>query len=110
MTRNALAPLMAEAELQSAILDACGYLGLPVMHINDSRGQKATGYPDLCIADYRAETVRFWELKTERGIVSPNQQEWLAALGACHRVDVRVIRPAWLDQVLEELGRGEATR
>lgn len=96
---------MTEAELQSVIIDACGYLGLPVFHIRDSRRNMGEGFPDLCIADYRAGTVRFWELKTERGVVRPKQQEWLAALGACRSVDVRVIRPAWLDSVLEELGR-----
>lgn len=105
MTTATIRPPMAEADLQSCIVEACAYLGLPVFHIRDSRRNMGEGFPDLCIADYRAGTVRFWELKTDRAPLRPKQQEWLAALGQCHAVDVRVIRPDGLDGVLEELAR-----
>lgn len=103
MNATTLLPAMTEAQLQQTIIEACDVLGLPVFHIRDSRRNMGEGFPDLCIADWRAGVVRFWELKTERGRTRPRQQEWLSLLTACRDVDVQIIRPVHLDWALERL-------
>lgn len=105
MPSSVLTRATTEAELQQTITDACDYLGLPWFHIRISTQNPGVGFPDLVVADWRSGIVRFWELKTERGIIRPKQQEWLAQLAVCRDVDVQVIRPVQLDWALEELAR-----
>lgn len=64
-------------------------LGLAAYHTRDSRGS-ARGYPDWTITGSR---VLFRELKTQRGKVTAEQQQWLDALTAAG-ADAGVWRPA----------------
>lgn len=61
------------------------------------------GFPDLCLVRDR---IVFAELKNERGRVSPEQQQWIAALEQAG-VEAYVWRPGDLDQVLAVLQRRE---
>jgi len=64
-------------------------LNLRGYHTHDSRRSHG-GYPDWTIVGTGG--VLFRELKTQRGKVSPGQQQWLAALTAA-RQDADVWRP-----------------
>lgn len=81
-------PLMTEKQLQAAIVDAARLLGWRVYFTHRSDHSPA-GFPDLCAVRARpGESPRllFVELKTERGVVSPEQVAWLhdlATLSAC---------------------------
>lgn len=63
-------------------------LGLAGYHTKDSR-RSAKGFPDWTICGNR---ILFRELKTQRGKVTPEQQEWLRAL-AFAGADADVWRP-----------------
>jgi hypothetical protein len=75
-------------------------LNLRSYHTRDSRGS-ARGYPDWTITGKR---VLFRELKSQRGRVTAEQQEWLDALTAAGE-DAKVWRPSSLlsGQVAHEL-------
>lgn len=98
--------LISEAALQRAITDACDVLGLHYFHIRDSRGQQATGFPDLVIANWRAGALHVWELKSERGKLSAEQEAWHQALLGCQRLDVAIVRPHSEDWALAQLQGG----
>lgn len=95
---------MTEAELQAQILDLCKHMGLLVYHTYDSR-RSQPGFPDLVIVGKHG--VLYRELKTDRGRVSKEQDQWLVALHATG-ADAKVWRPRdWPTRVhreLQELG------
>lgn len=96
----------SEAEFQRTLMDACNVLGLPVMHIRDSRGQPAEGVPDLLIADHVHGVVYSWELKTMTGKASVRQQWWLNCMSRCSSFSSGLYRPSDLDQLLALLRDG----
>jgi hypothetical protein len=85
---------VTEAEFQKKVTDLCDWLRLKWHHETDSRRSKA-GFPDLVIV---GEVVLFVELKTERGKVTFEQNEWIDALRAagCY---ARVWRPSDWPQI-----------
>jgi len=96
---------MAEAELQDAIRQAALYQGWLCYHTHDSRHSPA-GFPDLCLVHPRTGKFIFWELKSGKGTVSPEQQKWLDALSTVVTPPlVSVVRPADLDRCLRVLAR-----
>lgn len=66
---------MSEADLQSAVLDMCTYLGLRAYHSTDSRRDTCAGFPDLVILGPHG--VLWRELKTSKGRIRPEQESWL---------------------------------
>jgi hypothetical protein len=89
-----------EAQWQRRITDLCDVLGLKWHHETDSRRSKS-GYPDLSICGHG---FLFAELKTERGKVSPEQQDWIDRLRHAG-VEVYVWRPSDWDFVRDRLVR-----
>lgn len=90
----------SEAGFQDAILTAARYLGWTAYHTHDSR-RSTPGFPDLVLVRDR---VMFREVKTEKGRLTREQQEWqrmLAKAGA----DVGVWRPSDWDRIEQELTR-----
>jgi hypothetical protein len=59
------------------------------------------GWPDLALC--RPPRLVLAELKTERGVVSPDQARWIELLGECPGVEVYLWRPSDFDQVREIL-------
>lgn len=59
--------------------------------------RSAAGFPDLVLA--RPPRLLFAECKTERGIVTLAQAEWLTALRGCPGVEAYLWRPADLEQI-----------
>jgi hypothetical protein len=69
---------MTEKQLMAAVVEMAEMLGWLVYHTHDSR-RSESGFPDLvCV---RRERVVFIELKTEKGQLSEEQEQWLSALG-----------------------------
>ena len=91
---------MTEAELQAQIVDLCKHMGLLVYHTYDSR-RSQPGFPDLVIVGKYG--VLYRELKTDRGRLRPEQDQWLEALHATG-ADASVWRPRdWPTRVHREL-------
>jgi hypothetical protein len=59
------------------------------------------GWPDLALV--RPPRLVLAELKTDKGMTTPAQDEWLALLGACHGIEVYQWRPADFNDVVELL-------
>jgi len=99
MSLTAYRTSMTERQLQEAIIAAARALGYLCYHVYDSR-RSVPGFPDLVLL--RGSRAIVYELKTERGRVRPEQHDWLAAFNAAG-IPAKVIRPADLDAVLDEL-------
>ena len=68
---------MSEAQWQQRITDTCDLLGLKWHHETDSRRSRK-GFPDLVIAGPGG--LIFAELKSQKGKVRAEQEEWIGAL------------------------------
>jgi VRR-NUC domain len=79
-----------EAELQARVVALAKHRGWMVFHVWNSRNSQP-GFPDLTLC--RPPEALFLELKTEKGRVSAEQQQWLDALRPCGGVTVRLCRP-----------------
>lgn len=109
---------ITEAELQRLVVDAATYGGWRVAHFPPSRSHRGghltagaydsvRGWPDLLLVRDR---VLVLELKSARGRVTPDQAAWLDAFTIAG-ITCRVIRPADLDALVDELlARPEARR
>lgn len=87
---------MREKDWQQTILDAARYLGWTVIHHYDSR-RSTPGFPDIiAIKPPRMLAI---ECKTERGKVTPAQQQWLDVLAGVPGVTAMVARPSDWDRV-----------
>ena len=99
---------MPEESLQTAIVMLAKLTGWLVYHTFDSR-RCTPGFPDLVMA--KGGRILFVELKAEKGVTQPAQQEWLRVLGMNTGVEVHVWRPAqWDDGTVESVLRGTQRR
>ena len=99
-----IAKAMTEAELQANILDMALKAGWLAFHIRPAMNKRGVwsspmqgnpGYPDLTLA--RNGIVFFFELKSEKGKLTVQQQEWYHALPNC-----LIIKPHnWLSGEVE---------
>ncbi len=87
-----LAPV-SERAFRQAILDLCRYTGWKY-YFSWTSIHSPAGFPDLVLV--RGSELIAAELKSERGRVTPAQQQWLDALSAAG-VEVAVWRPSDLD-------------
>ncbi len=97
-----MADAMTEDELQRVIIDAAVTHGWQVFHDNDSRQNRA-GFPDLVLC--KPPRVLIIELKSAKGRIRPEQQEWLTALEQCDTISTGLVRPADLPGLLATLSR-----
>lgn len=107
---------MTEAQLQTAVIQLARFMGWRVAHFRPAQmqsGRWATpvqgdgrGFPDLVLA--RQGDVVFAELKSARGVLRPEQHDWIAELRGA-QVRVFVWTPAdWHAGLIEaELRREE---
>lgn len=93
-------PAMTEKALSKAIVSVAKECGWLVARTWLSKFSPA-GEPDLRML--RNGKLLVWELKTDKGKVSPAQQEWLDAYAEVPGVDVRVVRPANLEEAYKVL-------
>lgn len=91
----------SEAAYQRTVVDLARRCDFLVFHDVDSR-RNARGFLDLVLVHKRTGRLLFWELKTDRGRVRPEQQEWLDALQIRH--EAAVIRPqAWAAGLVQDV-------
>lgn len=90
---------LTEAQLQATILEAAQWLHWVSYHTHDSR-RSAAGFPDLVLC--RGTRLVFAELKSAKGKVTPEQQQWLDALAATG-AEVYCWRPGDLQEALRIL-------
>ncbi len=109
MTASAYRATQSEADFQRTVTGRVDALGGLWMHLTDSRGQAADGFPDLviCLPPRRygdLPRVIFAELKSMRGRLRPKQIAWLDALTECGTYETYTWRPdQWgeIDRVLQ---------
>jgi hypothetical protein len=98
-------PVLTEAEFQRQVVKLARSLGWETWHPQIAVWSKS-GWPDLVLC--KPPRLLFWELKTDKGKTSADQDKWLADLRACGQ-EARVVRPAdrqWIHETL--LGRSPA--
>ena len=74
------------------------YLGWITYHTHDSR-RSDPGFPDLVLV---REKVKWREVETDKGRMSPAQMEWQRILKDAGQ-DVGIWRPAMWDEIEKEL-------
>lgn len=94
---------MTEKELRTAIVRAAKEFGWRV-YFSWTSIHSPKGFPDLCMV--RGERLIFAELKTDKGLVRPEQTEWMDALRASGRCEVYLWRPADLEAAYKVLLSG----
>ena len=90
---------ISEKELQTAILEALGYMGWRVFHVYDSR-RSNPGFPDVLAI--KGSRIVFVELKSEKGKIRPEQVEWLDDLVETHS-EVYLVRPSSQDAFMRNI-------
>lgn len=103
MARQVMAAAMTERDLQDCVVALARVLHFEVYHTFLSV-RSSPGFPDLLLArlgaDGRTHMLAV-ELKSERGVVTEAQQQWLD-LFAGAGIAAHVWRPAdWLDGTIE---------
>lgn len=91
-----------EKDFQAQILEIAHLYGWLAYHTYDSK-RCAPGYPDLALCHPQGDYLLI-ELKSERGRIRPEQQQWIDALQASG-VEVHVYRPHQIDEVIARLQR-----
>jgi len=99
-----LASLQSEAQFQEAVIEFARLHGWLVHAERPARSDKGwrtpvqgdAGFPDLVLA--RGSVTLVWELKSEKGKRSPEQEKWWKALDSC-----TLVRPRdwpWIEEML----------
>jgi len=84
-----------ESQLREQIRDLCKTFGWK-FYFTWSSIHSPRGMPDLILC--KPPRLVFAELKTEKGKVSPHQQEWIDLLNECGgNVECYVIRPSQIE-------------
>lgn len=92
----------SEAAFQDKIIALARFCGWKAMHMRDSRGQDAEGFPDIVLAHPNGWLV-IAELKSAKGVVSEKQRDWLDALAQCDFGDRAVIGALWRPDAWDEI-------
>lgn len=87
---------VSERGFQGEVMDAAQLLHWRTFHVYDSRRSTA-GFPDIVAT--RGDRLVFAELKTMRGRVSRDQQDWLDALTQVRTVSAHLWRPDSWDAI-----------
>lgn len=98
--REALDAAMSESDFQAQVIAYAEALGWHVYHTQDSR-RSNPGWPDLAMV--RGHRLILWELKTEKGRVTPEQRDYIARLRDVKTVYAGIRRPSdwpWIEKTL----------
>lgn len=104
MARGPLAP--TEAEFQAQVTHLAKILGWNVLHIRRSIGKghrwttttSIVGYPDLTLWNEKQKRIIFAELKSEHGVLTPEQIDVLHSLDRTG-LETFVWRPSMLSEI-----------
>jgi hypothetical protein len=94
---------LSEKQFSQQVTDAAKTFGWLVYRTWNSQHSPA-GFPDLCMV--RLSRIIFAELKSEKGKVSPAQQEWLNALsGHGYHIETYLWRPSQFEDEIVRILR-----
>ena len=93
--------VVTERDLREQVRDLCNLFGWK-MYFSWTSIHSPRGFPDLVLANPEQKRVIFAELKSDKGKVTPQQEEWLSTLKACGQT-VYVWRPADIEAIAEIL-------
>lgn len=89
---------ITEKDWQAQVVELLQYRGYVVYHTFDSR-RSQPGFPDLLALNPKTGDALVAELKSERGITTPRQLEWLTFFELCGTTGY-VWRPSQIDEVI----------
>lgn len=90
---------MKEKDFQNSVIEIAKKIGYKVYFTKDSR-ESPSGFPDLVLV---SKYVIVAELKTNTGVLSPAQVDWMQALSAAEGVHAVVWRPKDMDTIIKTL-------
>lgn len=105
--KNSPAIVVTERDLREQVRELCELYGW-LIYFSWSSIHSPRGFPDLVLAHPEKKRVIYAELKSEKGKLTPQQEEWIAALGDCGQ-EVYVWRPENFEQIVEVLTQGGVT-
>jgi hypothetical protein len=100
MQHASMASGITERQWLRQLTDLAKTLGWRPYHTQLSKWSEA-GWPDLALC--KPPRLLLVELKSERGKVTPAQQEWLSLLADCPGIEVYLWRPSDLDEAVKVL-------
>lgn len=92
---------VSEADLREQIRDLCKLFGWK-MYFSWTSMHSPRGFPDLVLANSEQKRIIFAEIKSDKGKVTSQQEEWLGILKACGQT-VYVWRPGDIEDIVEIL-------
>lgn len=102
MSRRQLDTYVSEDELLEQVRAVARLNGWLTYHTHDSR-RSERGFPDLVMV--RRGRLVAAELKSERGLLTPDQHAWLTALARVETVEAHVWKPRDWPEVAVALER-----
>lgn len=99
---SVIAAAEREDDWMRFVIDTATTYGYRYYHTHDSR-RSPFGYPDLCLIHREKRRLIYIELKTETGVLTLDQYEWLDDLRQIRGVEVYVWQPSDRDEVLRVL-------
>jgi len=92
---------MTEKLFQGRVEQSLKVAGFQVYHTWNSM-HSTKGFPDIVAIHPKRKKIVVIEVKTETGIVRPEQNDWLTWFSLCG-IDARVLRPSMFDEFWEEM-------
>jgi hypothetical protein len=98
-------PRMTEDELLTALLELLALTGWRAYHVRRSdlaivQGSGGAGFPDVIAAHPTGHRLIAFECKTDRGIPTPDQLQWLLEIRHHPTLEATIIRPSSYDQAI----------
>ena len=88
---------VTEKDLREQVRTLCDLFGWK-MYFSWTSIHSPRGFPDLVLCNPEQKRVVYAELKSEKGTVTPYQQEWLDTLEACGQ-EVYLWRPGDIENI-----------
>ena len=102
-------PVITEKQFMAQIKKVALLTGWKFYHTYDSR-RSDPGFPDCVMVHPQKHRMIILELKTEKGLLTPAQREWVYAFDRLEErlfpvFRFRLLRPSDFDWIVEELKR-----
>ena len=96
--------LMSEEQLSNIVVKLLGLYGFKYYYTwqprqSSNRATQVKDFPD--IVAMKVPRLLVMELKREKGVVAPGQQEWIDGIKLCGSPESYVVRPSTLDLMQE---------
>ncbi len=92
---------ITEKEFQSQVRDLSKILHVEKYYHPFLSKWSEKGYPDITII--KVPKLIFLELKTDKGKVTPAQQEWNDLLNQCKTIEAHIVRPSDFESIVSML-------